>query len=394
MSHDDGSRDPNPRDPLELPARELAAIIDGGDPIQIMDVRNPDRVARSRIEPGPTERFHNVPGSALQGFTNVEDTGLDPEIPVAVVCGQGEDSRVLTAHLRGMGLNARSLSGGMAAWMRVSVPRALDPPEGLVGLFQLDRVGKGCLGYLLVSGEEAVVVDAPIHLEPYLELLQASGARLVGVADTHAHADFVSGGNTLARRFDVPYYLHAADAVYPYDGRAGSLEFQPVSEGDTIEFGDTALRVMHTPGHTEGSVTYLLEDRVAFTGDFLFVESVGRPDLAGKEQEWARDLWSSLARAIRKWSDGLAIYPGHYANETERRLGRVVGSPFGALLRENEILKIQDPEVFYHEILMRKASFPEAYQKIKAINLGLAPIIDSEVEELEVGRHQCALGAR
>lgn len=390
MTHEEGThRGTSAR---EISARELAGLFDEGAAIQIMDVRAPERVERSRIDLVPPDRFRNIPGSRLLKHTTLEETGLDRELPVAVVCGHGDDSRVLALHLERMGLDARSLAGGMAAWMRTTVPRELDPPEGLDRLVQFDRMGKGCLGYLLMSGGEALVVDPPLDFRAYLETLEASGARLVGVADTHVHADYVSGGPEMARRFGVPYYLHPADAVYPYDGRTGPVAFRPLSDGDTIDLGHTGVRVAHTPGHTEGSVTYLVEDRLAFTGDFLFVESVGRPDLAGKEPDWARDLWSSLARVIREWGDGLAVYPAHYAGETERRMGRAVGSPFGTLLRENDILKIQDPEVFYHEILKRKADFPEAYRKIKAINVGLAPVVESEVEELEVGRNECALG--
>jgi glyoxylase-like metal-dependent hydrolase (beta-lactamase superfamily II) len=376
----------------EYSARGLARILDAGEPIQIMDVRAPERVARSRIDLVPSERFHNVRGSELMHHQNVASTGLDPTLPVAVVCGHGEDSRVLAAHLSRMGLDARSLTGGMVAWARLTLPRELDPPEGVDRLVQFDRVGKGCLGYLLVSRGKAFIIDPPLHVQTYLEVLEETGATLVGVADTHAHADYVSGCPALSRRFEVPYYLHPADAVYPYDGTPGRLEHHPLADGDGIELGDTELRVMHTPGHTEGSVTYLVEDRVALTGDFLFVDSIGRPDLGGKEEEWARQLWDSMARAIRKWQDGVAVYPAHYASEGERRMGRAVGVPFGTLLRENEILRIQDPEVFLYTVLDQRAPFPDAYRKIKAINLGLAPMVATEVEELEVGRNECALG--
>jgi glyoxylase-like metal-dependent hydrolase (beta-lactamase superfamily II) len=323
---------------------------------------------------------------------DIEGTGLDPEIPVAVVCGHGLDSKILAFHLGRLGLDARSVTGGMVAWMRMTVPVELDPPEGLRRLLQFDRRGKGCLGYLLVSGHEAVIVDPPLVFDSYEESLRESGATPVAVVDTHAHADYVSGGIPMAEHFDVPYYLHPADAVYPYDGTPGDIEFNPLAEGDRIEFGDTALRVMHTPGHTEGSVTLVLEDRVALTGDFLFVESIGRPDLGGREEQWAGDLWDSLVRAIREWDDGMAVYPAHYASESERRMGRAVGIPFGRLRTENEILRIQDSDVFVRHILSQKAPFPPAYKKIKAINLGLAPIQESEVEELEVGRNECALG--
>ncbi len=391
MSPSDGGPTPPLRAPEYSPG-QLAQILESGGPIQIMDVRAPERVAKGRIDLLPDERFHNVRGSVLIQRTEVEMTGLHPTLPVAVVCGQGKDSNALASHLGRMGLDARSLAGGMAAWMRLTIPRELDPPEGLDRLVQFDRLGSGCLGYLLISQDDAFIVDPPLDHSEYLRVLEASGARLKGVADTHVHADYVSGAVSLSKRFGVPYYLHPADSVFPYDGTPGRIEFHPVAEGDSLPFGKTALEVLHTPGHTEGSVTYLVESRVALTGDFLFVESVGRPDLGGKEREWAKELWASLTRVIRRWDDGMAVYPAHYAAESERRMGRAVGAAFGELLRESEILRIQDPEVFLHTILSQKASFPEAYRRIKALNVGLAPIVESEVEELEVGRNECALG--
>ena len=391
MSPSDSSSAP-PFDAPQYSPWELAQFFESQKPVQIMDVRAPERVAAGRIDLLPEDRFHNIRGSVLINHKDLASTGLDPEIPVAVICGQGKDSMIIANHLGQMGLDARSLSGGMAAWMRLTIPRELDPPEGLGRLIQFDRIGKGCLGYLLVSGDEALIVDPPLDYSAFLPVLEATGARLVGVADTHIHADYVSGAVSMAKRFGVPYHLHPADAVYPYDGTPGQIEFSPIGEGTVIEFGETGLRVMHSPGHTEGSVTFLVEDRVALTGDFLFVESVGRPDLGGKEKEWAMQLWESLTRAIRKWDDGMAIYPAHYAAESERRFGQAVGAPFGTLLRESEILRIQDPEVFLHTIINQKAPFPEAYRKIKAMNVGLAPIVETEVEELEVGRNECALG--
>ena len=122
------------------------------------------------------------------------------------------------------------------------------------------------------------------------------------------------------------------------------------------------------------------------------MESIGRPDLAGKESVWAGHLWESVERALREWGDGLAVYPAHYASPTERRMGQAVGSSFGALKKENEFLRIDGKEAFLRSILAKSAPFPEAYRKFKALNLGLAPIVQTEVEEMEVGRNECALG--
>lgn len=122
------------------------------------------------------------------------------------------------------------------------------------------------------------------------------------------------------------------------------------------------------------------------------MDSIGRPDLGGREEEWARQLWESMVRAVREWPDGMAVYPAHYASEKERVMGQAVGAPFGELLRTNEILQIQDPEVFLRKILDSRAAFPDAYRKIKALNVGLAPVVETEVEILELGRNECAIG--
>jgi glyoxylase-like metal-dependent hydrolase (beta-lactamase superfamily II) len=302
------------------------------------------------------------------------------------------DSKILAVHLGRIGFEARSLAGGMAAWMRVVVPIEVDPPRGFDRVIQFDRRGKGCLGYLLISGEEALILDPPLYSEAYIEALGSSGATLVGVVDTHVHADYVSGAVRLSRLYGVPYYLHPLDAVYPYDGTPGVIEYTPLAGGERIPVGRTSLEVLHTPGHTEGSVTLLAKDQMAFTGDFLFVESIGRPDLGGREEEWAAQLWDSVAEAIRRWDDGMVVCPAHYASEKERRMGKVVGIPFGALRKENDLLRIQDSDLFIRRVLENKAPFPEAYKKIKAINLNLLPAVEEEVEELEIGRNECALG--
>lgn len=375
-------------------AADLARILEEGEPLQIMDVRAPARVAQGRIDLIAEDRFHNIRGSELMHHTSVESTGLDPDLPVAVICGLGKDSAVLAFHLDRLGLDARTLAGGMVEWMRYTKPRLLDAPQTIDRLVQFDRIGSGCLGYLLVSNGEALIIDPPLFAGGYLEGIDEAGAKLVGVAETHVHADYVSGAVKLAEEFGVPYYLHAADAVYPYDGTPGRIEFQDIEGGDTIEFGETVITVMHTPGHTEGSVTYLLEDRLAFTGDFLFVGSIGRPDLGGQEETWAHQLWESVVRAKSEWSSGTLILPAHYASSAERRPDGSVAADFGSLLENNEALGYDDREAFVAWILENKAAFPESYKRIKALNVGLAPIVENEVEELEVGRNECALGGK
>jgi len=179
--------------------------------------------------------------------------------------------------------------------------------------------------------------------------------------------------------------------VYPYDGTPAKIEFTPVSEGTAIPVGSGEIRVSHTPGHTEGSVTYRAGD-VALTGDFIFVHSVGRPDLGGKAEAWTGTLWNSLERARAEWGGDVRVYPAHYASEKEREADRSIGCMFADVLKRNEPLRIKDRAAFVAWVGSKVGKVPDAYRKIKAVNLGLLEVWEMEAQELEGGRNECALG--
>jgi glyoxylase-like metal-dependent hydrolase (beta-lactamase superfamily II) len=373
----------------EITPLDLAQTLERGAPLQVLDIRAPHAVAGGAIAVPPPARFLAVPGSRLLARGDAAASGLDPGVPVAVVCGHGNSSRQVAAWLAAQGFDARSLDGGMAAWTRTALPRPLPAPAGFDALVQFDRLGKGALGYVLVSDGQAVAIDPPRHGDAVLAAAEEAGARLVAVVDTHIHADYLSGGPALAARLGAPYRLHAADTVSPFDGRPGRLASAPLGDGDTLPVGRGTLQVAHTPGHTLGSVTLLAGD-TAFTGDFVFVRSVGRPDLAGRAAEWVEDLWRSLERARREWPADLTIRPAHYASDEERAPDRSVGGRWGDLLEANEALAIRDAAAFREWVRARTREAPDAYRIIKTVNLGLAQVTDAQADELEGGKSECA----
>lgn len=375
----------------EITPEALYEAIEAKEPVSILDVRAPQRLSSGRIDLVPDARFRNIRGSEVTAIPDLAAAGLDPRADWVVVCGHGNDSRKIAAFLNGRGYRARSLRGGIVGWMLAVRPREIRPPSLLDRVVQFDRFGKGALGYLLVSGDDAFVIDPPREWGAFLEEASRSKARIVGVADTHAHADYISGGPVLARELKVPYYLHPADSVYPYDGRPGKVAFQPLADGRRIRVGRAEIDVLHTPGHTEGSVTFVA-GTLAFTGDFLFVGNVGRPDLGGRSEEWSVVLWRSIERVKRRWPADMEIYPAHYGSEAERRSDRVVGGRFEELLRRNEPLALRTEEQFVAWIRARTCAFPEAYRTIKAVNVGLQEVDRAEAEALEAGRNECALG--
>ena len=370
---------------------ELARRLDSGEPVQLLDIRAAERVAQGAVSFGPTLDFRALPASQIYRLPHLEPLELDPRRPVVVICGHGNSSKQATLFLRERGFEAYSVSGGMAAWETVYLARVLTPTPSVEHVVQLDRVGKGALSYVLVSDGDAVVIDPGRHVERYDELLQELGATPAAVVDTHMHADYLSGARAAAARWRVPYFLHPDDARSPYDGTEGRFTSQPVTEGDTVAFGRATLRVQHVPGHTLGSIALLADDALALTGDFLFVQSVGRPDLGGQRDAWTRLLWQSLARIRREWSGDRLVLPAHYAGEPERRADRSVAARFDVITATNEAIAIRDEAALLGWVAHNTPAPPESYRTIKLANLGLVDVSEADAEILEFGPNQCAV---
>jgi glyoxylase-like metal-dependent hydrolase (beta-lactamase superfamily II) len=332
-----------------------------------------------------------MPNSKILALPSLDPLRLDPARPVAVICGHGNSSKQTTALLRERGYEAFSVAGGMAAWETVYVARQLAPTPSLEHVVQLDRVGKGALSYVLVSERDAVLVDPGRHLDRYDALLVELGATLAAVVDTHMHADYLSGARAATERWRVPYFLHADDALSPYDGAPGRLAHQALADGDTVAFGRATLRAVHVPGHTLGSVALLSDDGLVLTGDFLFVQSVGRPDLGGQAVGWAKLLWGSLERVRREWPGELLVLPAHYAAEVERRADRAVAARFDVISATNAAAAIQDERAFLRWVADHQTPPPDAYRSIKLANLGLMDVSDYDADVLESGPNQCAV---
>ena len=384
-------RMPEPSVPL-IPAADLARRLDQGDHLQLLDIRSADRVAQGRVTLGATLDFRALAASQLYQLPTLESLGLDPAAPVAVICGHGNSSAKATRFLRERGFDAYSVAGGMASWDTVYLPRRLSPTRALEHVVQIDRVGKGALSYVLVSDGDAVVVDPGRHLQPYEQVIQELGATAAAVVDTHMHADYLSGARAAAARWQVPYFVHPDDARSPYDGAEGRFTHQSLTEGDTIAFGRATLVAAHVPGHTLGSTALVADEALALTGDFLFVKSVGRPDLGGQRDAWAARLWDSLERVRREWAGDLLVLPAHYASETERRADRSVAARFDVIAATNEAVAIQDRRAFLAWVSTRTTAPPEAYRTIKLANLGLVDVPGADAEILEFGPNACAVG--
>ncbi|HKK89155.1 MAG TPA: MBL fold metallo-hydrolase [Saprospiraceae bacterium] len=186
---------------------------------------------------------------------------------------------------------------------------------------KVEQIYTGCLAeaaYYIESNGEAVIIDPLRETQPYLDKLEKEGAKLKYIFETHFHADFVSGHIDLARKT-------GAKIVYGPNANT-SYDIYQAEDGEEIIVGDISFKVLHTPGHTMESTTYLLRDEkgkdyALFTGDTLFLGDVGRPDLAIKQgkitkEDLAGFLFDSLRNKIMPLADDVIVYPGHGAGSS------------------------------------------------------------------------------
>lgn len=229
---------------------------------------------------------------------------------------------------------------------------------------------------------EAVVIDPNRDAAPYVAAAASEGLRIVAVTETHIHADFLSGSRELASRTGATMYLSdegPADWKYAF---ASDPSVVLVKDGSVIRIGNVRLDVMHTPGHTPEHITFLLTDEPAspqpigaFTGDFVFVGDVGRPDLLeraanikGTMQVGGQQLYASIQR-FSKNPDGLLIWPGHGAGSAcGKSLGGVPVSSLGYEKTANWALRPQSENDFVEEVLSGQPDPPRYFATMKRLN--------------------------
>ena len=351
-----------------------------GDPL-VLDIRHQDDFADWHI-PGSVnvdvyDELTSDPDEAREAFTELPD-----DAEVVTVCVAGVASQTATDVLEEMGYDAKTLVDGMAGWSRIH--RSGTVSVDIAGtLVQVARPGKGCLSHVLVSDGEAAVFDPSQYVEEYEAILDEYDADLVGVFDTHAHADHVSGAGALAERHGVSYHLHPKDAL--------AIDATSLEDAQTVTVGSLDIQVVHTPGHSEGSVSFDVDGAALITGDTLFHESVGRVELgveAGIEdsdvERNAATLYEGLRRLLDR-PDDVVVLPAHDPGSPEPP----VTATLAEVRERNEDLG-RDREAFVEKLASDIPDHPQNFQRVKRTNVGQESVPADELAELELGPNNCA----
>ncbi len=379
----------------QITPAELYRHISQPNELFLIDVRNEDEFQDWRIGARHTPETINVP--YFEFFENEEHSmaQVPAEREIVVVCAKGGASDFVAAMLEEEGIRAVNLAEGMIGWGNLYVNRPVVEAE-TYQIYQVDRVARGCLSYVLVSGGRAAIIDPLRHVDHYRQFLKDQGLELALLLDTHAHADHISGGPDLAAETGAPYYLHPYDAIHPFDMQPARLAYRMLEDGQRFALGDLQIEVVHVPGHTLGQVNYLVTapdgQAFCFSGDNLFLQSFGRPDLGGQGESWAPLVYESLFETLRNRVPPQAlVLPGHYASAGEAGPEGLFARPLSELWATNRDLQAGDRDAFLAHVLSHLPEMPEQYVDIKRVNAGLLEPDEERAQELELGQNVCAL---
>jgi glyoxylase-like metal-dependent hydrolase (beta-lactamase superfamily II) len=370
-----------------MTVKEITNKVLNNEELFLLDVRTEDAYQDWKIE-GKNFSYLNVPYfDLLDGVEEIVDQ-LPKDSEIAVVCAKGGSSQMIAEMLDEEGFeNVYSVEGGMKAWSEHLEPIKISDLKDGGELYQFVRIGKGCLSYMVVSDGEAAIIDSTRMTDVYVDFAKELGVKITNVFDTHLHADHISGGRTIAEQTGATYWLP------PEDAGEVMFEYNPLRDGDHVTVGNTNIDInaLYSPGHTKGSTSFVVDDQYLMTGDILFIDSIGRPDLAGKADDWVMDLRETLYTRYKELSDELIVLPAHFMIMDELNEDGTVAKKLGTLFEKNHGLNIDNQDEFRKMVTENLPPQPNAYQEIRETNMGKINPENEEQREMEIGPNRCAV---
>ncbi|MDO1449259.1 MBL fold metallo-hydrolase [Rhodocytophaga aerolata] len=253
-------------------------------------------------------------------------------------------------------------------------------------IHQFEDKGLSHFSYAILSECESqiILIDPARDPSPYYAYAGENGAKIIGVIETHPHADFISSHLEIHQLTGATIYTSSlAGADYPH---------QAFDEGDVISFGKIKLKAFNTPGHSPDGISIVLEhqgkDKAVFTGDTLFIGDVGRPDLRenvgnmkAKREQLARQLYQSTRHKLMKLADEVVVYPAHGSGSLcGKSLSDAHSSTIGGEKVSNYALQPMSEEVFVKVLLEDQPFIPKYFEYNVALNKQGAPDYEPSIK--------------
>jgi glyoxylase-like metal-dependent hydrolase (beta-lactamase superfamily II) len=361
-------------------------VTDKHQDFTILDVRTEEEFEKFKVE-APYVKPLNIP---YIDFTLDEDA-MSERVPkgksVRVVCSKEGSAKYVAEILMNHGFDdVLYLQGGIKTWGNALVPKLIVSKNDY-RFYQFIRPGKGSCSYGLVCNGEMMVFDPSRNVDFYKHFAEQQNVKIVKIFETHLQADYISGSQRLSKDTGAAILCHEND----FNG--AGFSFKPINHGDTIRFtqGGPNVKIVHTPGHTLGSTSYLIDDAYILTGDIMFISSVGRPDLGGKADEWAKILFNTLKNVIGSLNPSIFVLPAHYLDWAEANQDGIFMRTIKEIKDRNaHIYGLENEADFTKFIKDNMRDQPEVYARIRKFNAGLSSEDLDEQEIMDIGKHECA----
>ena len=398
---------------------DLKKKIDNNEDVFILDVRTPQEYESWRLsyDRHRTPKLIPVDSLLAQGSHLIKEIPKDKEI--ITICAHGIRSMAAANFLNQLGYNVKSLSGGMAGWNKVyDVAQVPVPSQASFRIWQIRRVSKGCMSYMISSTQDkkAVVIDPSREIyESFLKVAEDNGLLIVKVIDTHQHADHVSGVTKLVKSIKTNtnqeiFAYFSSSEEYSGNENTGLYNIKYIGDRDVIEVGaNVKLKVIHTPGHTKGSMSLFIESSTLnqdrdetegnivpyhyylFTGDTLFIDGIGRPDLRDEARDFAGLLYETYHQKIDKLPPNTLILPAHFnAASITLKHGIPIYETIESLKKKIRLLSMNKEE-FVSLVTETVPPKPMNYKTIILINKKMLPYDEVEIPDLEAGPNSCSI---
>jgi glyoxylase-like metal-dependent hydrolase (beta-lactamase superfamily II) len=406
---DTDSNDNNKNNNLRITSDELKKKIDKGEDIFILDVRNQHEHDAWSVS---YDRYQNttvIPVDTITSSAALKQIPKDKEI--ITFCTHGQRSSNATKILSELGYKVKTIEGGLDGWSTIYDTAIVDTDSDILKIWQIRRVSKGCMSYVIASlkDKKATIIDATCKIETVLkDILEENGIKITRVIDTHMHADHLSGSTRIASKSGAEISISSLEK-YDIKNLDSENNFKPtlIHDGDKLEIGDgICLEAIHTPGHTDGSISFKLEiggtgeliteydvsnsKYFLFSGDTIFVNGVGRPDLHKKSEEYAQKLYQTYRQELFNLPDRTIILPSHYSSTFKH--AKPVFDTIESIRRKLNSIANSEKD-FLNYITSNIPPQPMNYELIVSINKNLTHCDRAEQQDLESGPNSCGISA-
>lgn len=341
--------------------------------IFLLDVREPMEFSE-----------HKIPGAVNIPLGEIFMPEIQNKIPkdkkIVTICSHGNRSMVAAFALAQKGIESSSLTGGMAQWNQVLYDTIAKKDDN-VTIIQVEKVGKGCLSHIIGCDGEAVVIDPTHPASKYVEFANKHDLKITKVLDTHQHADHVSATRELASQTGATLYYSAREEY--------KIQAEKLDDGNELKIGSKKINVIHTPGHTAGSMTYIFDNKYVFSGDILFVEGIGRPDLRDQAEQFAQELYDTLHNKLLALPTDSKIFPTHHGEGVKPTENGIYYTTV-EMAKKLQLLDLSKDE-FVKKVVSITTPRPMNYAMIIKVNKGIIPPNPMMIPDLEMGPNRCSV---